>query len=166
MYRKSQVVEPDHRLTRREMQDILNGYRMIFDMVHLLDGDALNLSRQQAEGEDMGDGCRADLGDPDQAMRCLALQALESRGEEAMVISDKGTCYELIAKYLEVDGEPPYFGIAPPHKDKIKKLPGAGGRFRVFVSFRLRKALYNCVYHVSVCPFGIAKQREHGERSE
>ena len=90
VYRKSQVVEPDHRLTRREMQDILNGYRMIFDMVHLLDGDALNLSRQQAEGEDMGDGCRADLGDPDQAMRCLALQALESRGEEAMVISDKG----------------------------------------------------------------------------
>ena len=60
----------------------------------------------QAEGEDMGDGCRADLGDPDQAMRCLALQALESRGEEAMVISDKGTCYELIDKYLEVDGEP------------------------------------------------------------
>ena len=60
----------------------------------------------QAEGEDMGDGCRADLGDPDQAMRCLALQALESRGEEAMVISDKGICYELIAKYLEVDGEP------------------------------------------------------------
>ena len=106
VYRKSQVVEPDHRLTRREMQDILNGYRMIFDMVHLLDGDALNLSRQQAEGEDMSDGCRADLGDPDQAMRCLALQAMESRGEEAMVISDKGTCYELIAKYLEVDGEP------------------------------------------------------------
>ena len=54
----------------------------------------------------MGDGCRADHADPDQAMRCLALQALESRGEEAMVISDKGTCYELIAKYLEVDGEP------------------------------------------------------------
>ena len=106
VYRKSQVVEPDHRLTRREMQDILNGYRMIFDMVHLLDANALDRIRNQAESEEML-CCRcSNLSDPDQATRCLALQAMESRGEEAMVISDKGTCYELIAKYLEVDGEP------------------------------------------------------------
>ena len=106
VYRKSETVEPDNRLTRREMQDMLHGYRMIFDMVHLLDANALDRIRNQAESEEML-CCRcSNLSDPDQATRCLALQALKSRGEEAMVITVDGTCYEVIAKYIEVDGEP------------------------------------------------------------
>lgn len=101
VYRKAETVVPDKRLTRREMQDMLRGYQMIFDVVHLLDHKAL----EHIKDEPGCSGCELN-GDPERVNQCLALRVLKSKGEESLTVQRDGAYYEIIAKYMEVDGEP------------------------------------------------------------
>ena len=106
LFRRSDGLMPDKRLTRREVQNMLRGYQMVFDAVHLLDSRLL-----EQHGYD---------GDPDSELnrlcdlrtnpmgvsKALAQWVLKTRSEETAVQERDGIPCEIIGKYLEIDGEP------------------------------------------------------------
>lgn len=106
LFRRSDGLMPDKHLTRQEVQNMLRGYQMVFDAVHLLDGRLL-----ETQGYD---------GDPDSELnrlcdlrtnpmgvsKALAQRVLKTRSEETAVQERDGVPCEIIGKYLEIDGEP------------------------------------------------------------
>ena len=106
LFRRSDGLMPDKRLTRREVQNMLRGYQLVFDAVHLLDSRLL-----EQHGND---------GDPDSELnrlcdlrtnpmgvsKALAQRVLKTRSEETAVQERDGIPCEIIGKYLEIDGEP------------------------------------------------------------
>ena len=106
IFRRSDGLMPDKHLTRQEVQNMLRGYQMVFDAVHLLDGRLL-----ETQGYD---------GDPDSELnrlcdlrtnpmgvsKALAQRVLKTRSEETAVQERDGVPCEIIGKYLEIDGEP------------------------------------------------------------
>ena len=106
LFRRSDGLMSDKRLTRREVQNMLRGYQMVFDAVHLLDSRLL-----EQHGYD---------GDPDSELnrlcdlrtnpmgvsKALAQRVLKTRSEETAVQERDGIPCEIIGKYLEIDGEP------------------------------------------------------------
>ena len=106
LFRRSDGLMPDKRLTRREVQNMLRGYQMVFDAVHLLDSRLLE--QQAYDGDPDSELNRlCDLRtNPMGVSKALAQQVLKTRSEETAVQERDGIPCEIIGKYLEIDGEP------------------------------------------------------------
>ena len=106
LFRRSDGLMPDKRLTRREVQNMLRGYQMVFDAVHLLDSRLLE--QQGYDGDPDSELNRlCDLRtNPMGVSKALAQRVLKTRSEETAVQERDGIPCEIIGKYLEIDGEP------------------------------------------------------------
>ena len=106
LFRRSDGLMPDKRLTRREVQNMLRGYQMVFDAVHLLDSRLLE--QQAYDGDPDSELNRlCDLRtNPMGVSKALAQRVLKTRSEETAVQERDGIPCEIIGKYLEIDGEP------------------------------------------------------------
>ncbi len=106
LFRRSDSLMPDKHLTRREVQNMLRGYQMVFDAVHLLDGRLLE--QQGYDGDPDSELNRlCDLrSNPMGVSKALAQRVLKTRSEETTVQDRDGVPCEIIGKYLEIDGEP------------------------------------------------------------
>ena len=106
LFRRSDSLMPDKHLTRREVQNMLRGYQMVFDAVHLLDGRLLE--QQGYDGDPDSELNRlCDLRtNPMGVSKALAQRVLKTRSEETTVQDRDGVPCEIIGKYLEIDGEP------------------------------------------------------------
>ena len=106
LFRRSDGLMPDKRLTHREVQNMLRGYQMVFDAVHLLDSRLLE--QQAYDGDPDSELNRlCDLRtNPMGVSKALAQRVLKTRSEETAVQERDGIPCEIIGKYLEIDGEP------------------------------------------------------------
>lgn len=106
LFRRCDGLMPDKRLTRREVQNMLRGYQMVFDAVHLLDSRLLE--QQGYDGDPDSELNRlCDLRtNPMGVSKALAQRVLKTRSEETAVQERDGIPCEIIGKYLEIDGEP------------------------------------------------------------
>ena len=106
LFRRSDGLMPDKRLTRREVQNMLRGYQMVFDAVHLLDSRLLE--QHVYDGDPDSELNRlCDLrANPMGVSKALAQRVLKTRSEETAVQERDGIPCEIIGKYLEIDGEP------------------------------------------------------------
>lgn len=105
LFRRSDSLMPDKHLTRREIQNMLRGYQMVFDAVHLLDARLLDVSPLEDPDGELSRLCDTRT-NPMGVSRSLAQRVLKTRQEETTVQERDGVPCEVVGKYLEIDGEP------------------------------------------------------------
>ena len=106
LFRRSDGLMPDKRLTRREVQNMLRGYQMVFDAVHLLDSRLLEQYGYDGDPDSELNRLCDLRTNPMGVSKALAQRVLKTRSEETAVQERDGIPCEIIGKYLEIDGEP------------------------------------------------------------
>lgn len=106
LFRRCDGLMPDKRLTRREVQNMLRGYQMVFDAVHLLDSRLLEQYGYDGDPDSELNRLCDLRTNPMGVSKALAQRVLKTRSEETAVQERDGIPCEIIGKYLEIDGEP------------------------------------------------------------
>lgn len=99
-------------MTKEQVQEEMKYFRRLFPIVRLLDGEKLLRRNDGMEAEpvetDAPEGCHCyDLWKYSVPCKyCVALEAVRSRKEKCKLEIMENNIYQVIARYLEIDGKP------------------------------------------------------------
>ena len=99
-------------ITKEQIQEEMKCFRTLFPIVRLLDGEKLLRRNDGMEAEpvetDAREGCHCyELWKYSAPCKyCVALEAVRSRKEKCKLEIMENDIYQVIARYLEIDGKP------------------------------------------------------------
>lgn len=101
-------VDSDIQLNNEELKNYIKGYQMIFDVVRILYPNSVNqiLMNEDGELEECQHPCYGIWGRKERCKNCTTSMAFQTRGDIKKIEICDDDIYQIISKYVEVDGKP------------------------------------------------------------
>lgn len=99
---------PDIQLNNEELKNYIKGYQMIFDVVRILYPNSVCqvLMNERGELEECPHPCYGIWGREERCKNCTTSTAFRTRGDVKKLEICDDDIYQIISKYIEVDGKP------------------------------------------------------------
>ena len=91
-------------MTMQEVQEMKNQLEKVFSIVRLLDGETL----ETGAGIEPPCQCYSVWGKSEQCINCISRKALKEKRQKTKIEIVDSKVYQVIARYLDINGKPPY----------------------------------------------------------